>query len=198
VLAEKEKESLRQQEERRAKLAEDYRRAEETHHKEEEARQAAKKALHARKPQQDDDDDDGFPLWKKGAIVAASVFLLWWTGSAALGWFFSPVRMSQPRTPISGKAVLAKSGEPLTGAVVAFHPKEGGEGTRCYVVKGGKYSTALFPGLYVVTVSPDGDGMRATDSEALVEIPAIYKDRKSSPLVVEVSKKDNSFDFQLK
>jgi len=77
----REQELVRQQEEERArKLAELNRRMEEDKRKhEEEARK--KKERTKRKAAVDDDDEDRLPLWKKGMLVAAAVFGLWFAGS---------------------------------------------------------------------------------------------------------------------
>src|SRR5207302_3722422 len=131
-------EMLRQQEARRARLAAEFRRAEEERKKKEVAKQAAR---NQKRSDRDDDYVDGrLPVWKKGMMAAASVLLMWWTGSAALGWFFDPERTGIPRTPVTGTAVLAKSGESLVGAWIGFHSKDkGGDESGGFVNKEGKF-----------------------------------------------------------
>ena len=185
----------------RARLALEFRRAEEERKQKE--KEAAKKA--AKKPKRrrnDDDDDDDFrvPLWKKGLLVAASIFILYWTGSAALGWFNNPVRTWQPRAAVKGKALMEKGSEPLTGAIVAFHPLTGinKEISESSVGKDGSFQTMLFPGEYAVTIGPSREGISARDAEAVTRIPASFNNVKTSPLKVEVvGGKENSFELRV-
>ena len=138
------------------------------------------------------------PIWKKGLVTAASVAFLWLTGSAALGWFFDPVRTGRPRATVSGTAVLAKTGEPLRGAWIGFHLKDGGDGGGGYVTKDGKFSAGVFPGSYVVTVGPDPEGGLTAANSAVLDIPTSYKNPKTSPLTAEVSRQENSLALKIK
>jgi tetratricopeptide (TPR) repeat protein len=188
---------------KRARLALEFRMAEEA--RKEKEKEAAKKAA-KKKPKKrqldNDDDDDRLPLWKKGLLVAASIFCLYWIGSAALGWFTNPVRTWQPRAVVKGKALMEKGNEPLTGAVVTFHALTAGinkEIKECSVSKDGSYRTMLFPGEFVVTIGPSKEGISVRTAEAVTRIPADYKEIKTSTLKVEVvGGKENSFDFLFK
>lgn len=198
LVAEKERNAAEKlaEEQRRVQMVKDFRRAEEQRQK-----QSSKKAKVAKKVSYDDDDYSGrVPLWKKSMIAAATIFLLWWTGSAAWGWIFSPVRMAQPRVAISGKAVLEKTGAPLTGAWVSFYPKDGGDWATGMVDKDGHFKSNAFPGTYVVTVGPDPEGgaMTVSDSEAILEIPSAYKAMQTSPLTVQVSRNEKQFEIKVK
>lgn len=201
---EQEKIKEKEAEAKRARMAAEFRAAEakrtEAAAKEaKEAKEAAKKAKKAARDS-DDDDDERMPMWKKGVMVAASMLIVWWTGSAALGWVNSPARSMRASVPVTGKAVLGKTGEPLAGAWIRFHPKEGGAEFAFPVRTDGKFSGGAKPGSYVVTVGPDPESgsYSISDSEAVFEIPASYKDAKTSPLTADVGGKDSHFDFKLK
>jgi tetratricopeptide (TPR) repeat protein len=186
----------------RARLVQQFRQAEEERQKKEkeEAKKAKKKAKQRRR-EEDDDDDDRLPIWKKGALVAAGIFLLYWTGSAALGWFNNPVRTWSARSAVNGKAIMDKGNEPLTGAIVTFHPLTGAakEVVECSVGQDGSFRTMLFPAEYVVTIGPGKDGVNARTAEAVTRIPGTFKDVKTTPLkiTVEGGQKENSFELRV-
>ena len=186
----------------RLRLAQEFRVAEEARKKKEaeEAKKAKKKAK-KRRTEEDDDDDDRLPLWKKGVLVAASLFILYWSGSAAMGWFNNPVRNWTSRSAVKGKAVMDKGNEPLAGAMVAFHPLTGihKETVESIVGNDGSFRASLFTGEYAVTIGPSKEGISARTAEAVTRIPGNYKDAKSSTLKVEVvAGKENNFEFRIK
>jgi tetratricopeptide (TPR) repeat protein len=179
----------------RARMAEDFRRAEEERKRNEKetakkaAAAAAKKAKQRRAA--DDDDDDGLPKWKKGVLVAASLFILYWTTTTAWGFISTKFRLSRPGTVVvTGTLVSDKDNKPLSDVRVQFLPDGDTRAKRCagMTKKDGTFILSTFnandgavPGKYVVTVSA---------YPGAVDIPPEYAERETTPLKFEITNQD--------
>jgi len=175
----------------RARLVEDFRRAEAERKKTEKetAKKAKQAAKNAKKRQADDDDDDSLPKWKKGVLVAASVFALYWMTTTAWGFIAGRARMSKPNTvAVSGKVVDDKGDKPLGDVRVIFVP-DGTLGARLAsgtTKKDGSFSLSTFgnedgavPGKYAVTITPVSQANAAA-------IPSRYMEKETTPLKIEI------------
>jgi len=160
-------------EENRKRMAEEVRKAEEQRKADEVKRLAAEKFLASKKSAKktkkfnDDDDDDGrLPLWKKGVMVAASVFAVIWLGSTGWGFVRSIGATNKWTTlPLSG-TLVTEANEPLGKVRLTFTPKDPpgipayattkDDGT--FVVGTYTKEDGIIKGRYMVTLEPTANG----------------------------------------
>lgn len=139
------------------------------------------------------DDEEGWPLWKRGALAAAGLALLYIFGSAAWG-LYSGGSTSAPSTyPVMGQVVLA-NGQPLPGGFLRLHPKDP-PARECHarLDRDGTFKVSSFgkddgapPGRYIVTIEPPPkmDGA----------IPKQFLEPETSPWHIEVKNGANTLD----
>ncbi len=190
----------------RKRMMEEYRKLQEDKSRAEDVRAAAKKPA-AKKPTYDEDDEDRLPVWKKGAIVAASIMAVWWVGSTAWGYINEHNRLAKLHTyPVTGKIFLEGT-KPLTKGAVTFIPTGPEPNRECsgFLAKDGTFQLSAYvpndgapAGEYVVTIIPEAtklEGGWVTPQER--RIPQKFRTVRTSPLKVEVKSGDNAFEFKL-
>jgi tetratricopeptide (TPR) repeat protein len=183
----------------RQRLMEEFRKAEEERKKKLQGKAIPEKKKEKKK-HGDDEDGEGVSLWKKGLIVAGSIFLVYLVGSTAWGFFDEMGRTSKPGTvPLGGKLVLANGDVPLAKIELTFNPKDPAGFTANAVTKeDGSFKVGTFglddgivPGAYVVTLEPQ----RLARANFITKE---YQAFKTSPLAFDIKSNPEPLTIKVK
>lgn len=176
---------------RRRQLVEEFRKAEAERLKAEEERKKREAAARKnKKAERDYDDDDGMAKWKKGILIAASLFVAYWVTS--WGWGFISIQRSTMKPEpiaVSGKVLSDVDGQPLEDVMVRFYPQQApGMEASAVTDKQGNFNLGTFAktdgavaGSYVVTLEP-------INRRSAAFIPPEFVAPEKSPLKAEVTR----------